>query len=129
MAIPAKKIIALSITSFCVLVIFLIPRTSIGQLPIGDELSIGEFSVFENIYILQSESQLKETDTFTIPNPNSIWKLRVLVGNINDTTNLDHNDGDSDDDDSNDDKDDDDNKEKKKKTKNEKIASFNGCFG
>ena len=124
MAIPAKKIIALSITSFCVLVIFLIPRTSIGQLPIGDELSIGEFSVFENIYILQSESQLKETDTFTIPNPNSIWKLRVLVGNINDTTNLDHNDGDSDDDDSNDDKDDDDNKEKKKKTKNEKIASF-----
>ena len=82
MTMSNRKIIALSFTLCCTLVICILPRISTAELPIGEPLSAGEFSVYEDIYIRQTGTPETVTTTFVIPNPNTPWRLRVLTGNI-----------------------------------------------
>ncbi len=80
MTMSNKKIIALSFTLCCALVICILPRISTAELPIGEELSDGEFSVFENIYISETGNPETISNTFVIPNLHNPWTFRLMTG-------------------------------------------------
>ena len=76
MTMPNKKRTVLNFTFCNPLVICIFSPISTAELPIGEELSVGEFSAFGNIYMRETGVPVTETDTFTVPNPNTKWGIR-----------------------------------------------------